>query len=342
MAVDDRYSMSADKYLAKHNILVYLEDSVAQLLEHKEENSKVNAVKFLSDYFSSVRDGNHTMFREYTFIHSTPHNRASFVRLFWKCYRQIGKKGDLLSIQEYHSLLGLICPDFPFDIVKKTAKIVLIDDALDCLISFTDFVYAFQTQLYFEEFVEKCSGIYQSLLQSFRSPREPVVVPTSGLKEDSGIHLNNHQPTDDVDSMQFFRAIYPICDKIQFSSPPISSLKEILFHIPRISFYGFMIAIAKSESINSSIGRLPPKIELLEGGDTELTSSISKNESPSRSNPPSRIGTALVRPTVHLPPRSKSAHGTSSTSNTKLSRKKPAVVSSSSETDSSTESSDSI
>ena len=43
--------------------------------------------------FNSVRDGNHTMFREYSYIHATPHNRASFVRLFWKCYRQIGKKG---------------------------------------------------------------------------------------------------------------------------------------------------------------------------------------------------------------------------------------------------------
>lgn len=33
------------------------------------------------------------MFREYSFVHVTSHNRASFVRLFWKCYRQIGKKG---------------------------------------------------------------------------------------------------------------------------------------------------------------------------------------------------------------------------------------------------------
>lgn len=35
------------------------------------------------------------MFREYSYIHATPHNRASFVRLFWKCYRQIGKKGGI-------------------------------------------------------------------------------------------------------------------------------------------------------------------------------------------------------------------------------------------------------
>ena len=29
-------------------------------------------------------------------------------------------------------------------------RIVLIDDALDCLISFSDFIYAFQVQFYYE------------------------------------------------------------------------------------------------------------------------------------------------------------------------------------------------
>ncbi|WAR04035.1 CK049-like protein [Mya arenaria] len=54
----------------------------------EDDNSRRN--------FTALRDGNHTMFREYTFIHQTPHNRASFVKLFWKCYRQIGKKGGTL------------------------------------------------------------------------------------------------------------------------------------------------------------------------------------------------------------------------------------------------------
>ena len=29
-------------------------------------------------------------------------------------------------------------------------RIILLDDALDCLISFTDFIYAFQVQFYYE------------------------------------------------------------------------------------------------------------------------------------------------------------------------------------------------
>lgn len=56
---------------------------------------------------------------------------------------------DLLSIRDYYSLVNLLCTDFPYELLQKTAKIVLIDDAHDCLISFTDFLYAFQVQLYF-------------------------------------------------------------------------------------------------------------------------------------------------------------------------------------------------
>ncbi|KAJ8299616.1 hypothetical protein KUTeg_023676 [Tegillarca granosa] len=216
MTSEDRFSMTAERYLAKHNILVYLEDSISQLLEHREENPKVNPIKFL----------------------------------------------NLLSIQEYHSLLSLLCSDFPFEPVQKTARIILLDDAMDCLISFGDFIYAFQVQFYYEEFLDKCHELYQSLLQTQRSPRDPVVVPSGS--DDARVHQNSHHPADGVDAMQYFRAVYQICDRSQFSNPPVNSLKEILFNVPRVSFYGFLMAIAKR--------RLPSKSELLEGADSELTS----------------------------------------------------------------------
>lgn len=75
MASDDRFSMTTEKYLgkqtvlctilslsliallyksynyfsARHQVLVYMEDAVAQLLEHREENSKINPIKFLCE-----------------------------------------------------------------------------------------------------------------------------------------------------------------------------------------------------------------------------------------------------------------------------------------------------
>ncbi|PVD34117.1 hypothetical protein C0Q70_05380 [Pomacea canaliculata] len=238
------------------------------------------------------------MFREFAFIRSTPHNRASFVCLFWKCFRLIGKKGDLLSIQEYHSLLGLLCTDFPFQLVQKTARIVLIDDALDCLISFSDFIYAFQVQFYYEEFLDKCGELYKSLLQSTYNPMEPVIVPTSSSQDIKGVHHSQHMPADGVDAMQFFRTIYPLCDRVDYSTPPVASLKESLFSTPRISFYGFLMSIAKNEAINEHIGRLPPKNELLEGVDPELTSPPVKIAAASSGRSSLTLGSSVQRTTL--------------------------------------------
>ncbi|XP_065070678.1 centriolar satellite-associated tubulin polyglutamylase complex regulator 1-like isoform X2 [Rhopilema esculentum] len=116
------FSLTAEEYLEKHHIAVYFEDAITQLLEYSEENIKVNPAKFFHDYFTSVKRGEHTLLRDYSFIISTPHNRSSFIRSFWKCFRPIGNNGGLLNVKEYHSLVCLMCPDFPFDVLQKTAR----------------------------------------------------------------------------------------------------------------------------------------------------------------------------------------------------------------------------
>lgn len=64
------------------------------------------------------------------------------------------------------------------------------------------------------EFLDKCLEIYQSMIQTQSSPRNPVVVPSG--TEETKIHTNNHQPGDGVDAMQYFRAVYPICDRVNY------------------------------------------------------------------------------------------------------------------------------
>ena len=64
----------------------------------------------------------------------------------------------LLNVKEYHSLLCLLCPDFPMEVVQKTAGISFMEDALDSLTSFADFIYAFQIQFYFEGMLIKSHG----------------------------------------------------------------------------------------------------------------------------------------------------------------------------------------
>uniref|UniRef100_A0A9L0RBK1 Centriolar satellite-associated tubulin polyglutamylase complex regulator 1 n=1 Tax=Equus caballus TaxID=9796 RepID=A0A9L0RBK1_HORSE len=78
---------------AQRHVLTYMEDAVCQLLENKEDISQYGIARFFTEYFNSVCQGTHILFREFSFIQATPHNRASFLRAFWRCFRTVGKNG---------------------------------------------------------------------------------------------------------------------------------------------------------------------------------------------------------------------------------------------------------
>ncbi|KAM7003309.1 centriolar satellite-associated tubulin polyglutamylase complex regulator 1 [Tautogolabrus adspersus] len=259
-------AVPVDEYLTDSNVLFYLSDAVTQLLEHKEEYTQFGVVRYFAEYFSSVKNSNHVLFREYNYIKATPHNKASFIRVFWRCYRQIGKSGDLLSMHEYRSLLQLLCPDFPAEMVQSAARIVLMDDAIDCLMSFSDFLYAFQLQFYYQEFLESVLVIYQDLL-SGKSPNT-VIVPTSASIEQlpsvaAEENEKEEQQQDGVESSTLAQCVDDLCDRFKLSHPPRSCMREALEQVDKVSYYSFLMSLAKHETINQTIGALPSKAELL-------------------------------------------------------------------------------
>ncbi|XP_060932821.1 centriolar satellite-associated tubulin polyglutamylase complex regulator 1 [Limanda limanda] len=260
-------SVSADQYLADSNVLFYLSDAVTQLLEHKEEYSQFGLIRYFAEYFSSVKNSNHVLFREYNYIRATPHNRASFIRVFWRCFRQTGKSGDLLSVLEYKSLLQLLCPDFPVEVVQSAARIVLMDDATDCLMSFSDFLYAFQLQLYYQEFLDSVLMIYHDLLAG-KSPNT-VIVPTSDSVEQllsAAAEENDkerQQQPDGVEPATLCQSIDALCDRFKHSHPSRSCMREVLEDADKICYYSFLMSLAKHESINQTIGVLPSRAESL-------------------------------------------------------------------------------
>nr|KAF6464169.1 hypothetical protein HJG63_001655 [Rousettus aegyptiacus] len=212
--------------------------------------------------FNSVCQGTHILFREFSFIQATPHNRASFLRAFWRCFRSVGKNGDLLTMKEYHCLLQLLCPDFPLELTQKAARIVLMDDAMDCLMSFSDFLFAFQIQFYYSEFLESVAAIYQDLL-SGKNPKT-VIVPTSS----SGQH--RQRPTlceasmlEGVEASLFSQCLENLCDRHKYSCPPPALVKEVLSNVQRLTFYGFLVALSKHHGINQALGALPDKGDLM-------------------------------------------------------------------------------
>ncbi|XP_038156579.1 UPF0705 protein C11orf49 homolog isoform X2 [Cyprinodon tularosa] len=259
-------AIPAEQYLADSKVLFYLKDALTQLLDHKEEYTQFGVVRYFAEYFSSVKNGNHVLFREFNFIRATQHNRASFIRVFWRCFRQIGKSGDLLSMLEYRSLLQVLCPDFPLEVVRSAARIVVMDEATDCLMSFSDFIYALQLQLYYQEFLDSVHVIYLDLLAG-KSPNT-VIVPTSSsveqltsaaTEEDDG----EQQEQDGVDSSTLGECVEALCDRFKSSFPPGTCMREVLQQSDKVSYYSLLRALAKHEGINQTIGALPSEDELL-------------------------------------------------------------------------------
>ncbi|KAM9376281.1 centriolar satellite-associated tubulin polyglutamylase complex regulator 1 isoform 2-T2 [Pholidichthys leucotaenia] len=249
-------SVPTEQYLADSKVLFYLTDAVTQLLEHKEEYTQFGVIRYFAEYFSSVKNSNHVLFREFSYIRATPHNRASFIRVFWRCYRQIGKSGDMLSMLEYRSLLQLLCPDFPVELAQSAARIVLMDDAIDCLMSFSDFLYAFQLQFYYQEFLDSVMAIYQDLLAG-KSPNT-VIVPTSASVEQlpsvaSEENDKEEQRQDGVETFTLAQCIDALCDRTKHSVPPRSCMKEILEQTNKVSYYSFLLSLAKHEGINQIV-----------------------------------------------------------------------------------------
>ncbi|XP_073760769.1 centriolar satellite-associated tubulin polyglutamylase complex regulator 1 isoform X2 [Callorhinus ursinus] len=262
MLSPERLALPDYEYLAQRHVLTYMEDAVCQLLENKEDISQYGVARFFTEYFNSVCQGTHILFREFSFIQATPHNRASFLRAFWKCFRTVGKNGDLLTMREYHCLLQLLCPDFPLELTQKAARIVLMDDAMDCLMSFSDFLFAFQIQFYYSEFLESVAAIYQDLLAG-KNPNT-VIVPTSS----SGQHrqrppLGEASVLEGVEASLFSQCLENLCDRHKYSCPPPALVKEVLSNVQRLTFYGFLVALSKHHGINQALGALPDKGDLM-------------------------------------------------------------------------------
>uniref|UniRef100_UPI00398E4DF8 centriolar satellite-associated tubulin polyglutamylase complex regulator 1 n=1 Tax=Pristiophorus japonicus TaxID=55135 RepID=UPI00398E4DF8 len=303
----DRFSLSAEDYLSQTHVLTYIEDAVSQLLEYKEEYNKLGITRFFAEYFNSVQHGSHILFREFSFVKATPYNRASFIRMFWRCFRQIGKNGDLLTVKEYHSLLQLICQDFPVDLAEKAARIVLMDDALDCPMSFVDFLYAFQIQLYYCEFLESIAIIYQDLLMG-KNPNT-VIVPTSSIQQHR-LLSNDTAAQEGVDASQFYDCLETLCERYKHNYPPTSYVKQILHKVQRVTFFGFLMAIVKHEGLNCKLGIVPSKAELLIDSDMdqELEKVIDHILSNATSSTPTLTQKEPIRKVTHrktLPQRKK-------------------------------------
>ena len=88
--------LAPEVYLQKHCLMTYIQDAVAYVLQRKGE---AKPLEVLVEYFGSVKSGTHVAFREYSYVIATPHNRTSFLKLFWRTYAQIALKGGPMNVK---------------------------------------------------------------------------------------------------------------------------------------------------------------------------------------------------------------------------------------------------
>ena len=278
--------MDPDTYLRKHHVLTYVEDATLLLLGCKDEDSKTKPFEVLTDYFESVQNGTHIVFREYNFISATPHNRKSFIATFWQTYSGVPECNEPMRTIELHSLLRLLCADFPLKETEKVSKALSAHNTTNSIISFTDFSYMFQVTFYFDYFLghleslfpSHLSGSFHRILHSQFSSTTAVVVP---LPPPSTTDSHNHPATSNsaqaaaqtaasetlgraVNSGIFLEAVLGLCQKIEEREPGQSypsqeALREVLGGVEQLSFYDFVSKLSLSDQLIREIGALPFK-----------------------------------------------------------------------------------
>ena len=263
--------MDPESYLKKHHLLTYVEDAVLFLLCRKDEDSKTKPFKLLADYFKSIRDGSHIVFREYNFVSATPYNRKSFISTVWTTYSGIPECQALMQVIELHSLLRLVCADFP---LSETEKVATALNVANNPVSFTDFIYTFQITFYFDYFLGHLKTMYPSLLSgAYIPPLYPqfssaamVVVPLPPSTATTSTPSSDGQAfRKTVSSEVLLKAALGLCQRIKErepgqSHPSQEALKESLSGVEQLSFYDILLSLSQSDRVNGEIGALPSRM----------------------------------------------------------------------------------
>eukprot|EP00040_Diaphanoeca_grandis_P011239 m.57561 g.57561 ORF g.57561 m.57561 type:complete len:247 (+) comp22405_c0_seq1:3-743(+) len=182
--------MKPMEYLETYDVIHYVNDAMIQLLKVKLAGKEPACTSgFLAEYFISVREGRHVLFREFEYIMATDHSRRSFLRWLQHCLEPLQQQGATYTIADYYNMIKLLCKDFPLSIVKSAAAMLLVEDGLECLVSVDEFMIALKIRLIYQEFLDECQLVFshdeaKPNKGAFLRQLEPVYTDTT--KEHAG------------------------------------------------------------------------------------------------------------------------------------------------------------
>lgn len=198
-----RLAMTPETYSEKFNVHVYLQDIVKIILDRREEKP----IDLLHEYISVALKGEHVLLRDYSFISATQYNKACFLIQMKKIFHG-SPHYKVVSAQDYHQCLCLLCTDFSREVIAEIAKVLPVHSSYSdtssiefhsSLASVPELFYKFDIEeirkalnlfFYFDEFMEKAKGVFKDLGSGEFKPEEQVMVSLvfTGIK---GVYERN-------------------------------------------------------------------------------------------------------------------------------------------------------
>ncbi|CAG5087058.1 Oidioi.mRNA.OKI2018_I69.PAR.g11446.t1.cds [Oikopleura dioica] len=198
-------------YLNEQGVPEYMQDALNQILQIRirrqmpvtkyptSPKEPINIAQFLGNYCKSVANGTHLFKREFEFITLTSRNRLQFLRLLEKSFA-VGLGDETLGIADFHSLVELLCPDFPEAICHDVYEIIKDEEK-----TLEKILVHLRFRLLFLEFVDRAK-------EKFSDPEVTLEKILDDLSVVAGTLRDNFLP-----------------------SPKIYSLKE---HVPNLKTEG--------------------------------------------------------------------------------------------------------
>lgn len=292
--------MEPDKYLRKHHLMTYVKDLTCLVIENRNSKTlpKEDPITLMEKYLHKVVTGVHVYGRKYSFIVSTPYNRASFVRLVWQCYfKGLSVPEEMfLSCEEIYQLLQLLCVDFNQKFTDYAARLVSSYESIKCdKITFSKFMYMFQVLFYYDDFISDCEQIFnvQKLLDDRSSsdqqkgvvvlprldvgafsPSLPIDKYVSGCSAEPAV-LTWMEVTDLIKKLCSNTEVMKNPEKVCPSECAISSVLDIC-HTESAKehnmFDCFLRKFCSCDMVNAEIGILPAKESFIQTAPPHLGS----------------------------------------------------------------------
>ncbi len=172
----DRFSATAEAYLAQHGLDVFFTDVVHHILDARDEQPLLA----ISEYFAKASAGAHVAGRKFAFADATSRNRLAFVRTFEKTFAATFDADEPLVLEDYHQLLCMICPDFPMRVVRSA-----LSTFPRTKLSFATISRAVQLYTFYRRFLEGVECVFADAASAVQEDTRCRVSPATASSKSS-------------------------------------------------------------------------------------------------------------------------------------------------------------